>query len=84
MKEKELRKLVIELIAEQTGKKVEEINLLDNLKEDLWFDSLDSLENLIRLESELEVEIYGELEKKLFSCKTVEEVINFVIAEFGE
>lgn len=62
-----------EIIAEQTGKDVEEITLETNVKEDLDADSLDLFQIINDIEDEFEVEISDpEI------IVTVQDAVNFV------
>ena len=66
-----------EIIAEQTGKDVDEITLETNVKEDLDADSLDLFELVMALEEEYGIEIPSE---ELESLTTVGAIIDYLKA----
>lgn len=68
-----------EIIAEQTGKDVDEITLETNVKEDLDADSLDLFQIINDIEDEFEVEISDpEI------IVTVEDAVRFVEENLGK
>lgn len=62
-----------EIIAEQTGKDVEEITLETNVKEDLDADSLDLFQIINDIEDEFDVSV-----EDLESIVTVQDAVDFV------
>ena len=62
-----------EIIAEQTGKEVEEITMETSVKDDLEADSLDLFQIINDIEDEFDVKI-GDAE----AIKTVADAVNFV------
>lgn len=62
-----------EIIAEQTGKDVEEITMETSVKEDLDADSLDLFQIINDIEDEFDVKI-----EDAESIKTVADAVNFV------
>jgi acyl carrier protein len=66
---------VKQIIIEQTGVKTEEITLQSHLVNDLGLDSLDSVELVMALEEEFDIEIDDEVAEKLV---TVQQVVEHV------
>ena len=64
---------IIEIIAEQTGKDVEEITLETNVKEDLDADSLDLFQIINDIEDEFDVSV-----EDPESIVTVQDAVDFV------
>ena len=62
-----------EIIAEQTGKEVEEITMETSVKDDLEADSLDLFQIINDIEDEFEVKI-----EDAEAIKTVADAVNFV------
>ncbi len=62
-----------EIIAEQTGKEIEEITLETNVQEDLGADSLDLFQIINDIEDEFDVKI-----EDTESIKTVADAVKFV------
>ena len=62
-----------EIIAEQTGKDVEEITLETNVKEDLYADSLDLFQIINDIEDEFDVSV-----EDPESIVTVQDAVDFV------
>lgn len=69
---------VKQIIIEQTGVKPEEITLQSHLVNDLGLDSLDSVELVMALEEEFDIEIEDETAEKLV---TVQQVVEHVQAK---
>ncbi|MBT3214767.1 MAG: acyl carrier protein [Deltaproteobacteria bacterium] len=66
---------VIKIISEQLGKDESEINMNSNFIEDLDADSLDTVELVMALEEEFEVDIPDEAAEKI---TTVQSAVDFI------
>ncbi|MBC8220503.1 MAG: acyl carrier protein [Proteobacteria bacterium] len=66
---------VIKIISEQLGKDESEINMNSNFIEDLDADSLDTVELVMALEEEFEIDIPDEAAEKI---TTVQSAVDFI------
>lgn len=66
---------VKEIIAEELGVELEEINASSNLTDDLGADSLDAVELVMAIEEEFDVEISDEVAANI---KTVQDIITLL------
>ncbi len=71
MSEQELFEKVKKIIVEQLGVNAEEVTTESSFTEDLGADSLDTVELVMALEEEFEVEIPDEDAEKLTTVRTV-------------
>ena len=71
----EIQAKVIKIISEQLGKDDSEISLSSNFIEDLDADSLDTVELVMALEEEFEVDIPDEAAENI---TTVQSAVNFI------
>jgi len=71
----EIQAKVIQIISEQLGKDESEISMSSNFIEDLEADSLDTVELVMALEEEFEVDIPDEAAEKI---TTVQSAVNFI------
>lgn len=78
MMAEDLRKKVIETIAEQLGIDVEDVTEEKSFIEDLNADSLDLTELIMTLEENFDLEIKDEDAEKL---KTVKHVVDYVLSQ---
>lgn len=69
----EIKETVFGIIAEYANK--EELKMEDNLRDDLWFDSLDCVEVIMDVEKEFNLTIPDEEAEK---CRTVKDVVELV------
>jgi acyl carrier protein len=76
----DLRKKVIETIAEQLGIDIEDVTEEKSFIEDLNADSLDLTELIMTLEENFDLEIKDDDAEKL---KTVKHVIDYVLSQKG-
>ena len=72
---KEIKAKVIQIISEQLGKDESEIKMNSHFIEDLDADSLDTVELVMALEEEFDVDIPDEAAEKI---TTVESAVNFI------
>lgn len=72
---------VKKIVAEQLGRKVEEVKAEAKFIEDLGADSLDLVELIMSLEEEYGIEIPDTAAEKL---RSVQEVIDYIKAESGK
>jgi acyl carrier protein len=80
MKRIELERKVIEIVTEQLGVEEDTVTVDSNFTEDLGADSLDTVELIMMLEEEFEVEISDEDAEKI---TTVLEAIEYVANALG-
>ena len=71
----EIQAKVIQIISEQLGKDVSEIKMSSHFIEDLDADSLDTVELVMALEEEFELDIPDEAAEKI---TTVQSAVNFI------
>ncbi len=71
----EIQAKVIQIISEQLGKDVSEIKMSSHFIEDLDADSLDTVELVMALEEEFEVDIPDEAAEKI---TTVQSAVDFI------
>ncbi len=71
----EIQAKVIKIISEQLGKDVSEIKMNSHFIEDLDADSLDTVELVMALEEEFEVDIPDEAAEKI---TTVQSAVDFI------
>ena len=71
----EIQATVVKIISEQLGKDVSEISMSSNFIEDLDADSLDTVELVMALEEEFEVDIPDEAAEKI---TTVQSAVDFI------
>ena len=71
----EIQAKVVKIISEQLGKDESEISMSSNFIEDLDADSLDTVELVMALEEEFEVDIPDEAAEKI---TTVQSAVNFI------
>ena len=71
----EIQAKVIQIISEQLGKDVSEIKMSSHFIEDLDADSLDTVELVMALEEEFEVDIPDEAAEKI---STVQSAVDFI------
>jgi len=71
----EIQAKVIQIISEQLGKDVSEIKMNSHFIEDLDADSLDTVELVMALEEEFEVDIPDEAAEKI---TTVQSAVDFI------
>ena len=71
----EIQAKVIQIISEQLGKDVSEIKMNSHFIEDLDADSLDTVELVMALEEEFEVDIPDEAAEKI---TTVQSAVKFI------
>jgi len=71
----EIQAKVIQIISEQLGKDVSEIKMSSHFIEDLDADSLDTVELVMALEEEYEVDIPDEAAEKI---TTVQSAVDFI------
>ena len=72
----EIQTKVIKIISEQLGKDESEISMSSNFIEDLDADSLDTVELVMALEEEFEVDIPDEAAEKI---TTVKSAVDFIM-----
>ena len=72
----EIQAKVVKIISEQLGKDESEISMSSNFIEDLDADSLDTVELVMALEEEFEVDIPDEAAEKI---TTVQSAVDFII-----
>jgi len=73
----EMQEKIVKIISEQLGKDVSEINMSSNFIEDLDADSLDTVELVMALEEEFEIDIPDDAAEKI---TTVQSAIDFISA----
>jgi acyl carrier protein len=73
---KEIQAKVIQIIGEQLGKDGSEIKMSSHFIEDLDADSLDTVELVMALEEEFEIDIPDEAAEKI---TTVESAVDFIV-----
>ena len=73
---KEIQAKVIQIIGEQLGKDESEIKMSSHFIEDLDADSLDTVELVMALEEEFEIDIPDEAAEKI---TTVESAVDFIV-----
>lgn len=78
MSDKTLEQRVIAVVADQLGVPEADVKTSHNLVDDLGADSLDSVELVMAIEQEFEIDIPDEIAEKLL---TVQEIIDKVKAE---
>ena len=71
----EIQAKVVQIISEQLGKDESEISMSSNFIEDLDADSLDTVELVMALEEEFEVDITDEAAEKI---TTVQSAVDFI------
>ena len=72
----EIQAKVIQIISEQLGKDESEVKMTSHFIEDLDADSLDTVELVMALEEEFEVDIPDEAAEKI---TTVESAVDFIV-----
>lgn len=77
MSEKTVEEWVISIVADQLGVSEKKINLVDDLKNDLGADSLDSVELVMAVEEEFKIEISDHIAENL---KTVQQIVDYIRA----
>ena len=73
---KEIQAKVIQIISEQLGKNESEIKMSSHFIEDLDADSLDTVELVMALEEEFDIDIPDEAAEKI---TTVESAVDFIV-----
>tara|TARA_Y100001970_G_C13875804_1_gene671353 strand:- start:104 stop:460 length:357 start_codon:yes stop_codon:yes gene_type:complete len=73
---KEIQDKIIKIISEQLGKEESEINMTSNFVEDLDADSLDTVELVMALEEEFEIDIPDDAAEKI---TTVQSAVDFIL-----
>ena len=73
---KEIKAKVIQIISEQLGKDESEIKMSSHFIEDLDADSLDTVELVMALEEEFDIDIPDEAAEKI---TTVESAVDFIV-----
>tara|TARA_B100000579_G_scaffold364208_1_gene323092 strand:- start:131 stop:367 length:237 start_codon:yes stop_codon:yes gene_type:complete len=73
---KEIQDKIIKIISEQLGKDETEINMNSNFIEDLDADSLDTVELVMALEEEFEIDIPDDAAEKI---TTVQSAVDFIL-----
>ncbi|MEC9459583.1 MAG: acyl carrier protein [SAR324 cluster bacterium] len=71
----EIQAKVVQIISEQLGKDESEISMSSNFIEDLDADSLDTVELVMALEEEFEIDIPDEAAEKI---STVQSAVDFI------
>ena len=71
----EIQAKIVQIISEQLGKDESEISMSSNFIEDLDADSLDTVELVMALEEEFEVDIPDEAAEKI---TTVQSAVDFI------
>ena len=72
----EIQTKVIQIISEQLGKEKSEIKMSSHFTEDLDADSLDTVELVMALEEEFDIDIPDEAAEKI---TTVESAVDFIV-----
>ena len=72
----EIQAIVIQIISEQLGKNESEIKMSSHFIEDLDADSLDTVELVMALEEEFNIDIPDEAAEKI---TTVESAVDFIV-----
>ena len=72
----EIQAKVVQIISEQLGKDESEISMSSNFIEDLDADSLDTVELVMALEEEFDIDIPDEAAEKI---TTVESAVDFIV-----
>ena len=73
----EVQEKIVKIICEQLGKDESEINMNSNFIDDLDADSLDTVELVMALEEEFEIDIPDEAAEKI---TTVQSAVDFIVA----
>ena len=73
----EIQEKIVKIICEQLGKEESEIKMSSNFIDDLDADSLDTVELVMALEEEFEIDIPDEAAEKI---TTVQSAIDFISA----
>ena len=71
----EIQERIVKIISEQLGKDESEISMSSNFIEDLDADSLDTVELVMALEEEFEIDIPDEAAEKI---TTVQSAVDFI------
>jgi len=71
----EIQEKIVKIISEQLGKDESEISMSSNFIEDLDADSLDTVELVMALEEEFEIDIPDEAAEKI---TTVQSAVDFI------
>ena len=74
---KEIKDKIVKIISEQLGKDESEISMSSNFIDDLDADSLDTVELVMALEEEFEIDIPDDAAEKI---TTVQSAVNFISA----
>ena len=74
---KEIQDKIVKIISEQLGKDESEISMSSNFIDDLDADSLDTVELVMALEEEFEIDIPDDAAEKI---TTVQSAVNFISA----
>ena len=72
----ELKSKVVKIISEQLGRDVSEIQMNSHFIEDLDADSLDTVELVMALEEDFEIDIPDEAAEKI---STVQSAVDFIV-----
>jgi acyl carrier protein len=72
---RDIRKEVIEVLAEHSGLSVDEIKDNSHITDDLGMDSLDNVEAVMALEERFDIEIPDEDAEKLFE---VQDIVKYI------
>ena len=72
----EIQEKIVKIICEQLGKEESEINMNSNFIDDLDADSLDTVELVMALEEEFEIDIPDDAAEKI---TTVQSAVDFII-----
>ena len=72
----EVQEKIVKIICEQLGKDESEINMNSNFIDDLDADSLDTVELVMALEEEFEIDIPDEAAEKI---TTVQSAVDFIV-----
>ena len=73
----EVQEKIVKIICEQLGKDESEINMNSNFIDDLDADSLDTVELVMALEEEFEIDIPDDAAEKI---TTVQSAVDFIVA----
>ena len=73
----EVQEKIVKIICEQLGKDESEINMNSNFIDDLDADSLDTVELVMALEEEFEIDIPDEAAEQI---TTVQSAVDFIVA----
>jgi len=80
MSDKSIEERVKEIIVDQLGVSADQVTLEAKLVEDLGADSLDTVELVMALEEEFDVEVPDDEAEKL---QAVKDVVNFITSKKG-